>query len=274
MNRDVAREHLAFVVAQVIDYLSHKGQRLPADLLAFRSEMSDSFADVRGSGPGRRAKEIQAVNTYQRKLESAYSSWADDLADDLADAEDDDAREEVLAAAVAALLLLLRRLGRENLPEAVALGTEGATTPISAWTILASELETNDGYLADALIPSIDAKVKSALQDPDIIAALVVGSGVAALRGILATMDGRVSQYANPFWSIYNQVHGLTADEEGKSVTWVKEPLAKHCRDCDEWGDRTYPSYSDMLAETGGLHPGSPALEDRGNCRCVLEFEE
>src|SRR3990167_3356877 len=76
-----------------------------------KNKKSDSFADLRGSGPGRRAKEIQAVNTYQRKLESAYSSWADDLADDLADAEDDDAREEVLAAAVAALLLLLRRLG-------------------------------------------------------------------------------------------------------------------------------------------------------------------
>ena len=132
------------------------------------------------------------------------------------------------------------------------------------------ELLENDGYLADSLIPDITRKVRDGLSDADIISALGVGAGAAALRGVLATVEGRVAQSAGSWWDVLNHVRGMVAGEEGGRLFWKREETAKHCEDCLEFGDREYESWDALIAETGGVWPAH-LTECGNNCRCVIE---
>lgn len=236
-------------------------------------EMSETFAVMRGAGkPGARTKEINAVNAYQRELERIYAEWADDAAEQLAEADEDE-RDDLLAALLLLLLALLRKAGREHLPEAVEMGLDGQPYNPDVAKLLATVLEENETYLSDSFIPAVGAKVRGGLLDGDVIAALAAGTGDVALGGLLATMTGRVANYAGEWWKLYNRTTGAAAKAAGVKVTAYLDPNARHCSDCPRHhseAGREYASYDDYLAETGDRAPGE--FECGGGCRCWLEF--
>lgn len=234
---------------------------------------SETFADVRGTGrPGRRAKQIEAVNAYQRELEAEYEEWADELAQDLAGASTDGGeRDRVIEAALAALLLALLMLGRRRLPEAMEMGLGDTPPTVEALRDLAAAVEANERYLRESLLPDIERKLRAGLEDPDVRLALGAGRGEEAIGGLLRTMEARAALYAGAWWGMYNRAVGAGAGEG--PVRWLLDPTVKsHCQTCLEFGDREYPSYAAMLQVTGGIVPSAGTQCD-GNCRCVLVGE-
>ena len=259
-----ARERLRQAIAHTVAALEAMGVELSPDL-----SDPDAFA-LRGTGtPGRKPAAILAVNAYQKKLQRIYSEWADDLADDLADADPSE-QDDILKKALAALLLLLRDAGRTALPDAVELGLGGDPHNPDVLKILAAAMEANDDYLEDSLVPDLDAKLREGLSGQDLLEAIATGAGAAAIGGLLATMTGRVEGYAGTWWSVFNQTTGDAIDERGGKIRWSLDESAKHCIDCAEFGDTVYDSYQDLLERTGGLTPGRGVRCD-GNCRCILE---
>ena len=220
-------------------------------------------SDLRGGGPGRRPKAIVHVNAYQRELEDTYADWSDDLARDLAAAEDDDRREEILAAALAALLLRLRQEGRESMAKWLS-SVEPTPEVLQA---LADAVAENDRLLEQSLLPAVERKIRGGLQDEDILRALALGTGAAALAGLLATGRARVALYAGGLWSFMQHAIGLGALDR---VYWHLDPLAHHCPSCLAFGNKEYESFDAMLRETGGVWP-SHGVDCDGNCRCSLE---
>ena len=232
----------------------------------------ESFA-LRGAGvPGRKRAEVEAVNAYQTALQREYQDWADDLARDLAEEDDDDARDEIIAAALLALLALLSRLGREKLPDAVALGSGGTQAPGTVWARLSAAIEANDRALAESLIPAIKLKLDELLNNPDVIQAIQFGgdAGAAAISGGLLSFLGRVGMAAGAWWGLWNATVGGAAQEDGRKIYWYRDAAVKnHCDSCLEFGEREYESYESMLLETGA----APAFNVicGSNCRCWLE---
>jgi len=230
---------------------------------------AERFADLRGAGrPGAKPKAVQAVNAYQRELERIYSRWSDDLAAQLTEAEPDE-RDDILAAAFAALLVSLRAEGRKRITDALMLALDGEPPTPEMLQELTDAISENDRYLADSLIPSIRAKIEAGLIDEDVLAALGIGAGAEAIGGILDTLGGRVAMYAGGWWALFNVIAGLGAKESGKPIRWSRDFMAHHCDTCLEFGDRDYPSWDDMLAETGGVSPAS-GTDCGSNCRCSI----
>jgi len=215
------------------------------------------------SGTTGRPKAIVHVNAYQRELEDTYADWSDDLARDLAAAEDDDRREEILAAALAALLLRLRQEGRESMAKWLS-SVEPTPEVLQA---LADAVAENDRLLEQNLLPAIERKMRGGLQDEDILKALALGTGAAALVGLLATIRARVALYAGGLWSFMQHAIGLGAPDR---MYWHLDPLAHHCPSCLAFGNKEYESFDAMLRETGGIWP-SHGTDCAGNCRCSLE---
>jgi len=251
-------------VARTLDTLEARGAYIPADILEaaapYRAERFQS--DLRGGGPGRRPKAIEFVNDYQRDLEEIYDDWSRKLARDLA-AADEDRRDEILAAALAALLVLLRQSGRERMAAWLA-SVEPTPEVLQA---LADAVAENDRLVEQSLLPAIERKVRDGLRDEDILKALALGTGAAALAGLLATSRARAALYAGGLWSFMQEATGLTAKAR---VYWRLEPRAQHCVTCLAFGDKAYDSFEAMLRETGGAWP-SHGTQCDGNCRCWLE---
>ena len=250
---------------------SEKTDTTPVEGEQPKEEASERFADLRGGGPGRRSKSVEAVNAYQRELERAYRTWADDMASELAEAEPDE-RDDLMAAALAALLASLRDEGRRRIAEAMrlAMGDDAPTAEVLQAT--ADAIAENDRFLSDSLIPAIRAKLEAGLLDEDILTAIQSGDGDDAIGGLLATLSGRAASYAGTWWMLYNQVIGRKTQESGREVIWYLDPRAKHCEDCPRWGSpegTVYESYEKMLEITGGMAPADGVA--CGNyCRCGL----
>lgn len=234
---------------------------------------AETFADARGGGRGRSSKQISAVNAYQAELEGLYSDWSDKTARDLSNAKDEDARDEAAAAALLALLLALREAGRKSLTAAMllALGDEAPSPEMLAE--LGAAMAANEAFLADSLMPALQAKLAAALLDPDILAALAQGPIAfrAALRAVFATLQARVASYAGAWWSIYNRTIGRVAQATDRPIRAYLDPRADHCGDCPKYHSvegRVYPSFGKYLEETGQRVPGQ--FECGPNCRCEL----
>jgi len=233
---------------------------------------AERFADLRGVGKaGRRPKAIEAVNAYQKALESEYADWAEDLASQLADADEGD-REALLAAALAALLLQLRAEGRKRITDAMMLALDGEPPTPEMLQALTDTIAENDRYLESSLIPAIRRKMEDALTDEDILTAIETGAGDDALLGWLGTMTARTALYAGAWWKLFNHIVGRKASENNREVIWYLDPSAKHCHDCPSWGSPEgthYESYEKMLEITGGMAPAD-GVECGGYCRCGL----
>lgn len=228
------------------------------------TQVFESFkADMRGGRRGRQNKQTVAVNAYQQDIEDAFDGWADDYSEDIAGG--DNTKTEL---AIAALLLLLITLGRKNLPNAIDLAVgDNPQTPTMVEHLL-EVMKSNEAYLNDSLIPDMRTKIQRALSDPDIQIAIGAGEGTSVIRATLATMGPRISLYAGAYWNIYEYTKGLLADQNSKEYRWNRDETVKnHCQDCLDFGDTTYPSFTEMLQKTGGKGPGINVI-CMGNCRC------
>ena len=262
-----ARRTLIETLGRMIEHMA----AVPADI-AERWGRYQSRYESFAASPTNKAK--RRVETYQNDLESAYTDWADGLATNLAAEDDEKKRDAILAAALLILLALLKRQGRDSLPDAIDIALNGGESTDEIASLLSDAIDENDGYLTDSLIPDIEEKVKAGLKDPDILAALLQGTGAAAIGGLLATVTARVGNYSGEWWDLYNKAMGTIADMNGAAVTWYLDPRAKHCEDCPQWGStdgKTYPSYAAMLKETGDMSPAN-GVQCGANCRCFLEF--
>jgi len=132
---------------------------------------------------------------------------------------------------------------------------------------LADAVAENERLLEQSLLPAVERKVRGGLQDEDILKALALGTGAAALVGLLATIRARVALYAGGLWSFMQHAIGLGAPDR---MYWHLDPLAHHCPSCLAFGNKEYESFDAMLRETGGIWP-SHGTDCAGNCRCSLE---
>lgn len=241
------------------------------DIKMLPEKGSEPFADLRGAGtPGRKSHEIAAVNAYQKELEQIYDGWADEWADDIAQAPEEE-RDGLIEEATLALVALLVAAGRRRIPQAVDLGLDGKPLSPGAAARLAAALESNETLLRDSLGADLQRKLRNAFSDPDVQAALAAGAGAVALQGVAATLAGRVASYAGGYWAVLNQTRGEVAKESGIQIFWRWDDSAQHCTDCLHLGNRTYDSWDDLMAAGGGRTPANGVQCD-GNCRCELEF--
>jgi len=204
-----------------------------------------------------------AVNEYQRRLGLTYEDWVNLASLQLMEVPDDKKEETILA-----LILLLRQMlqadGRRFITDGMLLGL-GSTLPTPDLDRrLTLRLLDNDRYVESSLIPAIDARIRKALSDPDII-------GVAAFATSMMALQARTELYAGPMWTMIQDAIGEVArQQEDPRVKWVLDDLAKHCADCPRFAGE-YDSFDDMLARTGGAIPGS-GVQCGANCRCRLEY--
>jgi hypothetical protein len=238
-------------------------------------EALDSFSE-RGSGvPGRKRKEVAAVNEYAYELDSEYADWADDAATQLAEEPDDDKRREMLLALLLLLLARLSKLGAENLPGAVSLALDGVTAPAKYYAQLAKIIESNSKFLADSLIPDIRAKIEAAMALPEWGAFTETGPLHDWIMGWFLSFAGRIASYAGAWWNLYNWSVGTAADDLGGGVKGYLDRQARHCHDCpryhSEEGEQ-YSSFENYLGATGNRLPGD--FECKNNCRCFLEITD
>ena len=243
------------------------------ELLSDAEQFQDITLPSKRTRPGGPLFE-RRTNEYQIALEQEYIDWYGKTAKQLAAEDDDGVREELLLAALLLLRARLVRLGRQKLPSAVTLGA--GSTPLSpeAWAALQTEVENNEYFIATSLIPAIEQKTRTALEDDTI-------RDEASIGGVFQAFLGRVSLYAGAYYHLVWKGWGEKIHEEERKATekgeppprvrWVLDPDAKHCPDCIA-NAGSYESLDDMLMSTGGVMPGQGTQCD-GRCRCRLEFE-
>lgn len=245
------------IVHQLIDRIGAKGHRLLPEVTArfARYWQADTFAA--------RPNPHQRVNRYQADLQKAYTDWYEETADDLSGTEDDDAKDEIIAAALLALLALLKKMGRENLPDAVDLALGGGASFPELDGLLDDQIEENEKYLTTSLIPDL----KSAL------ASVAAGASAEAIIGTLSGFTTRVGSYGGEWWSLYNESVGLVSKKSGKKVVVYLDEQAKHCGECPNFGSvdgKEYESWDAYMESTGGRVPGD--FECGPNCRCTVQM--
>jgi len=240
-------------------------------------EKAEQFAANRGRGPTKLRKWERSTNAYQSELAQYYEGWSDDLAKDLANEEDPDKRDELMAAALLVLALDMKAMGRRNIMDGMALGLGDKAPSPALVADIAQMMADNDGYVDSSLIPDLQYKLRSGLLDPEVLA-----SGVAAILGLLAAYNARVESYAGSMWTAIQRAVGEAAQQGTEAgtytgrVMWQRDPLAKHCDDCLNYGDdapggRIYDSWDGMMAATGGRLPGQ--VRCSANCRCSVWVE-
>lgn len=230
------------------------------------NENEEEFAALRGRGVGRRRTWEAATNDYQRELRDIYSAWSEDLSLDIDEAETDGEREEILGAALLALQADLVLLGNRRIRDGVRLGL-GDSFEMTAAVENAMTLQqfSNERYVKTSLMFDIRQKLNEALSDPAVLAL-----GAAGLFALLGKMNARVESYSGAMWG--GITIGAGVGSQGKGLYWHRDPQAKHCDSCLEFGERSYDNYDAMLAETGGVAPGINTICN-GNCRCWLAVE-
>uniref|UniRef100_A0A6M3KKJ3 Uncharacterized protein n=2 Tax=viral metagenome TaxID=1070528 RepID=A0A6M3KKJ3_9ZZZZ len=226
----------------------------------------EEFALREFSGPASLDKVVKRVNRYQRQLVSTYEDWAESTAAGLEAAAPED-RDAIIAAAVATLIALLRQHGHQAIPEAAIVTAAGAGMTPRFLSQLGTMVSANDSFLDGSLGPSIADRLRQAVRDPAIMA-----TGALAIVGALMALRARVAAYAGQAWAAGALGTGERATVMGRGVRWVLDDQAQHCDDCPRYAG-FYPSFDDMLAQTGGAMPGAGVQCD-GNCRCqLLEWE-
>ena len=227
---------------------------------------AEKFQDLRGEGSNaKRMKWEAATNAYQLELGETYDDWADELAKKLANAESTADRERITDVALAALVVLLADLGEEHILEGYDLGLDETDMDEGLFTEARRAINKNRDAIAIGLIPAIRQKLRRIYRDP-----VYLAGGSVAILGLLEAARSRVEQYAGAEWqAIMRGVGEVSKQQDDQRIYWKIDPDAQHCPDCLQWGETEYPSWEDMLAETGGAFPGSGVQCD-GNCRCEL----
>ncbi len=209
-------------------------------------------------------------SSYERELGALYEKWANKTAAELADADEDE-RDEIMAAALAALAASMTTLQRRGISEAMLRGL-GATPPTPDLLRKMADLnDENERAILQSLSPAIRMKLQAAMMDEDVRMALDKGksAGASALAGILAALGARVGLYGGVWWAANQLAVGTKLDIKQEPVAWIRDPQAKHCDTCWQYGDRTYDDMQALLEETGGITPAHGTLCG-GNCRCEL----
>jgi len=257
--------------------VSENGKRLMNALKAgdtdvvdeeLEGKFSEQFATR--SKPGN-PKWERETNAYEQRLRSEYNAWADQTTKELVSANEDEFQDK-LQDAVVVLTMLLTRLGRQRLPSAFQLGLADVPASPDGIMKMAESVRSNDNFLQDSLAPDIAAKVQAAIAQDGLIA-----NDKDSLRSVLGTFAARVGSYSGRFWSLVMWGFGdrLRQDLENPRVRWVRNPRAKHCQSCLDFGSDTgkvYDSFDDLLISTGGVLPSDGTI-CMGNCRCWLEKE-
>lgn len=98
---------------------------------------------------------------------------------------------------------------------------------------------------------------------------LAVGTaGLADVQNRLVAFGKYVTAYANLSRQANWYALGQTNADQG--VDWVRT-VAESCPDCVAF-EGHYSNMADLLERTNGRLPGSPALADKGHCKCYLAF--
>lgn len=240
--------------------------------------IDEGFAErLKRGGP----KWENSANRYEKDLRQTYQGWADAASEGLKGITDKEKFAKKLLFYIDELISLLIVLADHYLPEAYDLGLGGVPSSEAGGAAVTAALIENSEYLQDSLGPAINEKLMNLMIETEI------GLTQEQLADKFKTFAGRVGSYSGVAWSLLQQGFGdrvqQQEDAEGLDpetglagpstkipIRWFLDPsVVDHCETCLRFGDRTYPSYGDMLLTTGFVLPSRGTICN-GNCRCSL----
>lgn len=245
----------------IFTYIGKESERLSRQW-----QLMEMFAKLRKSD-GRLTWENE-TNRYQVELRMLYAEWMDDLAIDLD--EFDYVADDIMESSLHRLESHLVTLSRQRIFEGYDLGYGAGEVDYTPEVVadLASVMSFNEEYIEQSLIPDIRARIRQALRDPKFTLL-----GTAFLIDQLSRMGARLEMYAGAEWKAISRGVGAYARARGLPVYWSRDARAEHCETCLDFGEKSYASYDDLLAITGGILPAD-GTTCRGNCRCSLLVDE
>lgn len=218
-----------------------------------------------------------ATDSYKQALTDEYERWLDETAAEFADVPPEEVGawyDREWPERIVALSLLLKKLAWEWLPRGYELGFKSSAIPPEQRREIDYELAANDEWMDTHLGVAIEHRVNLAeLAELSFLADKLEKRQ--AFRGLLIGKRGHVGQYAGAFWRaiwVGATAYLLLAGDVHK-IRWVTDPLARHCKDCNLFGDITYENMRTLMRHTGGILPGT-GTECDGNCRCHLEKDD
>ncbi len=274
------KEKLQKVLTKSID-----AKGLYIELMSLSPQVNlELFADQRGPLPlvpdaeEPDDKWITSTNSLQARLEAIYRTWIATMVERIAGRSDRTAgnplRRIILSgddvhlvrASLAELEQELNTALAEEIMNSVDMVDEDEIVPRSR-QIAVDEINTQKAIIATSLIPEIKQRLERFLRSPQ-----AADFDLTPLTMSLNSLIARVASYAGSAWLVLNKLQGFKSLREGKAVFWNIDPAAKSCSDCLAHANKEYKSYSDMLAATSNLFPGSPDLLCAPNCRCQLNI--
>lgn len=246
-------------------------------------EMSE-FADVGGGMAQSEARAYAA--TIASQIMNDYDEFARDLSASLAAEDDEEDWEAEVDVALLALAVAMRRRLRDGLLY-VWDTTTGSDPSIEGMSAVLSELEFQDRYIRDSLLPDIKERVleerrKLAL---DAVAAAVVAM---ALLGALAAFRYRASRYSGAVYKLWANharprvIFEILLKRSGGNVQLdpITGKLSGDGLEVRQTGPDGERSCFDCLLEIEQgwrpVHLGPPpigSLQCDGSCRCWLEYK-
>ena len=227
-------------------------------------------SETRGRGAGKNREWERETNKYQKELAALYAAFTLRLARRIDDADPDEF-DAIVAAEVEAYREDMKELGRKRLLAGFIIGLGAFSTTSRGLNRMSFRVAENERFIDTSLIPAIMARINQILADDD-----VLETGLTAIRGSLVGLTARVEKFAGGMWTaIQEGVGEVSLLQADRRIIWMRDPLAKHCPSCIEFGldppGREFESFELMLAITGGIMPGA-GTECNGNDRCQLLF--
>ena len=170
----------------------------------------------------------------------------------------------------------MRDAAANYFPVAIEIGTKYLQTHLKKITVqdslyeaenqgpqlLAAKLAWNEKFIADSLMPDIEAKISEAMRQ----AYDTPEDFMAAINGAMTSMEGRVEQYAGAFWTVEEAAVKAAGSGTGTMVNFVGADDNKTCDGCATAMDGN-PYLIDEAPEPG-------THECDGNCRHALQVLE
>ena len=202
---------------------------------------------------------LKTVDAYRDSLEGLYEGWVDSFVKAASKEEKEDDFRRLVDIAILMLLADMIERGRKKIPEAIAVaGFMPGEMPDNLRGFLVNAVDRNDDFLSKSLIPDLRRQLHQASD---------LRADPIELRRIMLKYSGRISSYAGAYWEVYNRAVGAKMGKD--KILWRLDPQAQHCDTCLLYGDRTYPSFDDMINFTGGIWPAHGTLCQHSD-RCIL----
>ena len=239
-----------------------------------------SYVEIAGIKGRRATTRIgRATNEYQGLLTAIYDRWSRKAQKAMLSAGERKGLVKEVDKQLLALAMDLKAAAGKHIDEAVRLGLKGPLDK-QAMKLVSKQVETNNKFVDESLIPRIREKIVSHLDELEKQHQYQLDE--IALLGLLTSMRTEPTGYAGAFWSAIFLGAGLGRGSEDRTrvaagakprrVRWVLDPAAEHCKKSEfHYGCPDLAGEYDSWASMPTVPAGSVSC--LGNCRCGIEVQ-